>query len=297
MIFSVIYIISLWIVEFFGSKVLYGSGTIDSPIVNKEEIKDDEVYEEINKANKGDEEINKNYSIRVKNLEKIYGNCLEEKKQAINKLSFCLNYGDCFALLGLNGAGKTTTFKCLTSEIFPSNGKIYINNQELQNNFDSVRKLIGYCPQFDAIFDYLTVQENLAFYANIKGIPDHLKLPIIKSLLEEMHLMEYKNKISGNLSGGNKRKLSVAIAMIGNPPIILLDEPSTGVDPEARRFMWSVIHKISVKRKHSTVILTTHSMEEAETLCKKIGIMIKGQFRCLGTSQSIKSKYGYVINN
>lgn len=91
--------------------------------------------------------------------------------------------------------------------------------------------------------------------------------------------------------------MSVAVALIGNPQIVLLDEPSTGIDPEARRFMWSVIHKISVTRKQSSVILTTHSMEEAETLCRRMGIMVKGQFRCLGTSQSIKSKYGEVRKN
>jgi ATP-binding cassette subfamily A (ABC1) protein 3 len=100
------------------------------------------------------------------------------------------------------------------------------------------------------------------------------------------------DKVSGNLSGGNKRKLSVGISLIGNPPIILLDEPSNGMDPEARRFMWAVIHKISKTRKKSSVILTTHSMEEAETLCRRMGIMVSGQFKCLGTSQQIKDRYG-----
>ena len=111
--------------------------------------------------------------------------------------------------------------------------------------------------------------------------------------MDEMSLTIFKDKVSGALSGGNKRKLSVAIAMICNPPIILLDEPSTGMDPEARRFMWGVIHRISINRKKSTIIMTTHSMEEAETLCKRIGIMVDGQFKCLSTSDEIKEKYGY----
>ena len=111
--------------------------------------------------------------------------------------------------------------------------------------------------------------------------------------MEEMSLFVFKDKVSGTLSGGNKRKLSVAIAMICNPPIILLDEPSTGMDPEARRFMWGVIHRISLNRKKSTIIMTTHSMEEAETLCKRIGILVNGQFKCLSTSDEIKEKYGY----
>ena len=175
---TVICISGLCIVEFFGSKKLFGSEDTNT-IPSTEKIKDSEVVEEILKANIDDDEKNKNYSIRIKNLEKVYGNCFEQKKLAIDKLSFCLNYGDCFALLGLNGAGKTTTFKCLTSEEFPTRGQIFINNLELLNNFDKVRNLIGYCPQFDAIFDYLTVEENLAFYANIKGIPERLVINLI----------------------------------------------------------------------------------------------------------------------
>ena len=105
-------------------------------------------------------------------------------------------------------------------------------------------------------------------------------------------MKEYENSLSGTLSGGNKRKLSVGIAIIGNPPIIFLDEPSTGMDPKTKRFMWKIIEKISSERKQSTIILTTHSMDEAEALSTRLAIMIEGQFECLGTPQHIKSKYG-----
>ena len=108
-----------------------------------------------------------------------------------------------------------------------------------------------------------------------------------------MALDEFTNKIAGRLSGGNKRKLAVAISMLCNPPIILLDEPSTGMDPEARRFMWSVIHKMSTKGRKSSVIMTTHSMDEAETLCKRMGIMVNGEFVCMGKANQIKDKYGF----
>ena len=107
-----------------------------------------------------------------------------------------------------------------------------------------------------------------------------------------MNLEEYRNIRADKLSGGNKRKLSVAMAIIGNPPIIFLDEPSTGVDPKAKRFMWTIVSKISTQRKKSSVILTTHSMEEAEALCTKMGIMVAGEFKCFGTSLFIKQKYG-----
>ena len=107
-----------------------------------------------------------------------------------------------------------------------------------------------------------------------------------------MDLQDYENKLSGTLSGGNKRKLSVAMAMIGNPKIIFLDQPSTGMDPKARRFMWKVISRIATEKKQSTIILTTHSMEEAEALSTRLSIMVKGNFKCIGTPQHIKSKYG-----
>merc|ERR1719336_1599906 len=116
---------------------------------------------------------------------------------------------------------------------------------------------------------------------------------MIEKSIEALNLRDHRSKPAGTLSGGNKRKLSVAMAIVGNPPIILLDEPSAGMDPEARRFMWSVVEKISQRDKKSAVILTTHSMEEAEALSTKMGIMVRGGvFRCYGSSQHIKNKFG-----
>lgn len=182
----------------------------------------------------------------------------------------------------------------LTGDISPSKGKIHINGFNVLDRIElsKARKFIGYCPQFDALFKGLTVRQHLEFYARIKGIVPELRNSIVKRKIAQMDLTEYEHREADLLSGGNKRKLSVAMAMIGNPPIVFLDEPSTGMDPKAKRFMWSVISSITTLKKKSAVVLTTHSMEEADALSTKLGIMVKGQFKCFGTVQHLKSKFG-----
>ena len=241
-------------------------------------------------------DINKNdYSVRIKNMQKIYdiNSCFTKPTTGVKNISFTVNYGECFGLLGLNGAGKTTIFKAITEEHNPTHGSIYINGLNITKHFDKVKLMFGYCPQFDAIFYYMTVKENLEFYSRIKGVDPEKINEIVQAMIESMTLSKYTDKLAGRLSGGNKRKLSVAISMICNPPIVLLDEPSTGMDPEARRFMWAVIHKLTTKSQSNCVIMTTHSMDEAETLCKRMGIMVNGEFVCMGTSNYIKETYGY----
>ena len=285
----------------------------------KTDINDSEVIKEINKVNlieigcSSDDNLIKVdggttmdetkdikqdlYAVKVKNLRKVYTNgCCSKAENdiiAIKNLNFAIKPGECFGLLGLNGAGKTTTFKCITQELGQNNGKIYVNNMDISGHFSELNELFGYCPQFDAIFELLSVYENLEFYASIKGIREDSIPLLVNAMIKEMALDEFTNKIAGRLSGGNKRKLAVAISMLCNPPIILLDEPSTGMDPEARRFMWSVIHKMSTKGRKSSVIMTTHSMDEAETLCKRMGIMVNGEFVCMGKANQIKDKYGF----
>ena len=239
--------------------------------------------------------INTNdFAVKIKNCQKIYNNnCCSKPTIGIKNISFTVEYGECFGLLGLNGAGKTTIFKSITEEHAPTHGSIYVNGQNILKNFDEVKLMFGYCPQFDAIFPYMTVYENLEFYSKIKGVDPNKLSSIIKAMIESMTLSKYRDKLAGRLSGGNKRKLSVAISMICNPPIVLLDEPSTGMDPEARRFMWAVIHKLTSKSSSNCVIMTTHAMDEAETLCRRMGIMVNGEFVCMGSANYIKENYGY----
>jgi len=259
----------------------------DVPSAPQERDPDVEVeMERIEKANLGE------FSVGVRNLRKVFKISKNNHKVAVDKISFGITNGECFALLGVNGAGKTTTFKMLTGEVIPTKGEIFINGYEVPTQIEKARKYIGYCPQFDALLENLTAREHLELYAAIKGIPKHKREALILKQLRELNLAQFENIPAGTYSGGNKRKLSVAIAMIGNPPIVFLDEPSNGMDPEARRFMWNAISRISTERKHSSVILTTHSMEEAEALATKIGIQVDGNFKCLGSAQHIKNIYG-----
>ena len=137
------------------------------------------------------------------------------------------------------------------------------------------------------------MEEHLQYYARIKGIPEGLRKRMVERQLKVLNLGNHREKTAKTLSGGNKRKLSVAIALIGNPPIVLMDEPSAGMDPKARRVLWSAVSKVGEENRRSAVVLTTHSMEEAEALSTKMGIMVRGGiFKCIGSSQHLKNKFG-----
>lgn len=249
--------------------------------------RDDDVEEEDRLVANGT--INQNNStVLLKQMTK----CYSGGKYAVKGVSLGIPMGQCFGLLGVNGAGKSSLLNILSGEFAPTSGDAFIAGMSLVSDVDKCRKLIGFCPQFDALYDLLTGREHLKFYAAIKGItPDSID-EVVNVKLKEMGLIEYADRATGGYSGGNKRKLSVAMAMIGDPTIVFLDEPSTGMDPMARRFMWRVISDVVTKREQCSLILTTHSMEECEALCTRIAIMVDGVMRCLGSSQRLRNKYG-----
>ncbi|MFS7977586.1 putative ABC-type sulfate transporter [Helianthus anomalus] len=231
--------------------------------------------------------------IYLRNLRKVFpGGRKHGKKVAVHSLTFSVQEGECFGFLGTNGAGKTTTLSMLSGEVYPTDGTAFIFGQDMRLNPKAARQLIGYCPQFDALLEFLTVQEHLELYARIKGVPESMLDNVVMDKLLEFDLLRHATKQSFTLSGGNKRKLSVAIAMIGDPPIVFLDEPSTGMDPIAKRFMWEVISRLSTRSGKTAVILTTHSMNEAQALCTRIGIMVGGKLRCIGSPQHLKTRFG-----
>merc|ERR1711871_568275 len=231
--------------------------------------------------------------IMLNDVKKIYGSYGKEGfKYAVKGVSIGIPNGECFGLLGINGAGKSTTLSILSGAIPPSAGEAFVGGLSLSTNVHSCRGKIGFCPQFDALFELLTGREHHILYARIKGIYEEDIPKVVEGKIREMGLSDYADQVAGQYSGGNKRKLSVAIAMIGEPSIVFLDEPSTGMDPVARRFMWEVITDIVTKREKCSLILTTHSMEECEALCTRIGIMVGGVMRCLGSAQRLRTKYG-----
>uniref|UniRef100_A0A8B9RD21 ATP-binding cassette, sub-family A (ABC1), member 12 n=1 Tax=Astyanax mexicanus TaxID=7994 RepID=A0A8B9RD21_ASTMX len=225
--------------------------------------------------------------LQVSQLTKVYQH-LSRKVKAVKDLSFGI---PCFGLLGVNGAGKTTTFKMLTGDISPTNGSAQVRDWDgrLVDMIDCRTEgiNIGYCPQVDALDDLLTGEEHLYFYARIRGIAKREIHTVRQTKLE---LDYHRQIISDRYSCGTRRKLSTALALIGQPQILLLDEPSSGMDPRSKRHLWKIISEEVMGK--CAVVLTSHSMEECEALCSRLAIMVQGQFRCLGSLQHIKNRFG-----
>lgn len=233
-----------------------------------------------------------NQIIRTDNLRRVFHTKKKGTVHAVRGVSWAAERGQVFGLLGTNGAGKTTTFKMMCGITLPSEGEVHINGVNMATQKHEGRRMIGYCPQFDCLWPNLTVYETLRIYAALRGFTGEEMKNAIDQQMVGMQLEEYRNRRAGTLSGGNKRKLSVAIALMGQPPVVFLDEPSTGMDPVARRFMWTVIQDLADSNKDVVVVLTTHSMDEAQSLCERIAIQVDGAFRCLGTAQQIKDLHG-----
>ncbi len=194
--------------------------------------------------------------------------------------------GQIFALLGHNGAGKTTTVSMLTGLIESTEGSAEIFGIDLFDKMDEVREFLGVCPQHNILFDLLTPQEHLEIFCDFKGVESNTKKDEISKMLTEISLQDHKNSIVQNLSEGSKRQLSVAIALIGGSKLVMLDEPTSGMDLSSRRVLWNMLKKY---KKDRIIILTTHYMDEADILGDRIGIMAEGKIVCLGSSLFLKN--------
>mmetsp|Transcript_15168 Transcript_15168/g.38032 ORF Transcript_15168/g.38032 Transcript_15168/m.38032 type:complete len:1527 (+) Transcript_15168:237-4817(+) len=232
-------------------------------------------------------------AIEIRGLRQTFTGSLFARKinHAVKCPQFAMKRSQLFCLLGPNGAGKTTIINMLTGVLPPTAGEALIYDQTVTHpaGMAKIRRSMGVCPQFDILWNNLTAKEHLEVFGAVKGMPFHDARQEGMKRLEEVRLSDEANNQAGSFSGGMKRRLSVAIALIGEPSVIFLDEPTTGMDPISRRQVWDVIEAVKQDR---CVVLTTHSMEEADILGDRIGIMAKGRLRCLGGGVHLKSKFG-----
>ena len=261
-------------------------------------IKDEEIKKEFvlveDIIDKGQQELRK-YPLVCNGLTKIYSSNLKSKdpkkrnKKSLNNFTICLKDNEIFGLLGPNGAGKTTFFSILTGIYEPTSGSAFIRGNSIKTELERAHELIGYCPQFDLLWEDLSVENTLLFYSRIKNKDTNKIYNMVEKILKDVKLVKFRNYLVRELSGGMKRRLSLGVALIGEPPIVFLDEPTTGLDPKNKREIWDIL---SHCKENRSIILTTHLMDEAETLCDRIGIILKGKIRCLGSQYKLKTEYG-----
>lgn len=221
-------------------------------------------------------------AIEIQKLTKIYKDVI-----AVNDLSLEIKSGELFSLLGINGAGKTTTIKMLSCLITPTQGDALLMGKSIVSDQADVKSLIGISPQETAVAPNLTVKENLELMCGAHGFSKEKTLAKTKEMVNTFFLSEILSKKTGKLSGGWQRRLSLAMALIGEPKILFLDEPTLGLDVIARSELWDTIRAL---KGQITIVLTTHYMEEAEALSDRIGIMKNGKLIALGSADELKAK-------
>ncbi|KAL4712277.1 hypothetical protein ACJJTC_004039 [Scirpophaga incertulas] len=269
------------------NKVFYGSKRKPPPPVIFEE--DDDVDAERKSVLALTRSEMTQNSLVCRDLTKYY-----KKFLAVNRLTFAVRKGECFGLLGVNGAGKTSTFRMLTGDARISSGDALVHGLSIKTHIQDVHRHIGYCPQFDALFDNLTAQETLHIFCLLRGIPSRIGSDMSMKLASKLGFVRHYGKKVHECSGGTKRKISTAVALLGDSPLVFLDEPTTGMDPASKRLVWSSISE-SVSAGRS-IVLTSHSMEECEALCSRLTVMVNGRLYCLGPLQHLKSKFSQGIS-
>jgi ABC-2 type transport system ATP-binding protein len=210
---------------------------------------------------------------------------------AVNGLNLTIERGEMFALLGPNGAGKSTTIKMLTTLLPPSAGNARVDGLDIVRQAAAVRRIIGYVPQMLSADGTLTGRENLLVFARLYDVPRRERRHRVEDALGFMGLADFADKLVRQYSGGMIRRLEIAQSMIHNPRVLFLDEPTVGLDPAARRAMWDYIGELR-ERTGATIVLTTHQMEEADTLCNRVAIMHQGSLVALGTPEELKTSIG-----
>jgi ABC-2 type transport system ATP-binding protein len=212
-----------------------------------------------------------------------------EDVTAVDGLSLEIEKGELFGLLGPNGAGKTTLINVLCGLLEPTSGSVHVGGYDVRKETAKVKELIGACPQDTAAYSFLYGRENVELFGNLQAMPrDELKKNT-DELLEKMSLAEDANRRFGKYSGGMKRRINLIIALVHDPEIAFLDEPTVAMDPQSRHAVWDFIKEL--ERKDKTIILTTHYMEEAQELCDRVGIIDHGKLIALGAPRQLMDKF------
>ncbi|XP_022159341.1 ABC transporter A family member 7-like [Momordica charantia] len=226
------------------------------------------------------------------NLKKVYpGRDGNPEKFAVKGLSLAVPRGECFGMLGPNGAGKTSFISMMIGLTKPTAGTAFVEGLDIRNDMDMIYTSMGVCPQHDLLWEQLTGREHLLFYGRLKNLRGSALTEAVEESLKGVNLYHggVADKQAGKYSGGMKRRLSVAISLIGDPKVVYMDEPSTGLDPASRNSLWNVVKRA---KRDRAIILTTHSMEEAEVLCDRLGIFVDGSLQCIGNPKELKGRYG-----
>lgn len=212
-----------------------------------------------------------------------------EDLTAVDNLSLTVSKGELFGLLGPNGAGKTTTINVLCGLLQPTSGSVTVGGLDVTRNPKKVKALIGVCPQDTAVFPYLTGRENVEFFGNLHLISKETLKKHVDALLVKMGLTEDADRRVQKYSGGMRRRVNLAMALVNNPQIAFLDEPTVAMDPQSRRAVWEFIK--GLKKEEKTIILTTHYMEEAEELCDRVGIIDYGSLIALDSPEQLMAEF------
>ena len=259
---------------------------------NRATNESDDSYAQRRQLLSGDDSTN--WAVEMRGLRKVYatnalGAPVPNAKAALEELYLGIETNQCLGLLGPNGAGKTTMISILTGLFRPTSGSAAVIGHDIATEMEQIHKTIGICPQFRVLWDTLTCREHLLFFLRMKGADPGAEEAVVKRTLEEVGLGgDAGDRLSKNLSGGMQRRLQLAIALVGDPEFLVMDEPTTGLDPETRLELWKTLARL---KRNRTLLLCTHSMEEAETLCDKIAILSRGKLKCLGTPFELKARY------
>ncbi|XP_068464668.1 ABC transporter A family member 7-like isoform X1 [Phaseolus vulgaris] len=233
-----------------------------------------------------------NHAILSDDLKKVYpGRDGNPDKFAVRGLFLSVPQGECFGMLGPNGAGKTSFINMMIGLTKPTSGTAFVQGLDIRTQMDGIYTTMGVCPQHDLLWDRLTGREHLLFYGRLKNLRGSVLTQAVEDSLKGLNLFHggVADKQVGKYSGGMKRRLSVAISLIGDPKVVYMDEPSSGLDPASRKSLWNVVKHAKQNR---AIILTTHSMEEAEALCDRLGIFVNGSLQCVGNAKELKARYG-----